>query len=190
MKKLYFKLLSIIFIAAAISFVSCSKDDDSVSNIEGDYIEVTINGKTYRHSVLGIYATWPTDIDGVLCYYSTEETFDSDGFDVFYGLYCYEDIDRLLRCSTGSYDIVTTNENFREAENLSFILDYANDENYYEIKSGSHRVTSIKPTKVKTLNGSSDAVQVEGTFDLIMTAENYTSDKQCKISGKYRMSIW
>ena len=185
--------MGILLGVASLGFAGCSDSEDgneSNGSLSGDFIEVTINGKTYRHNVLGIYSAIPSEKEGVWCYFSTEDVFDNDGFNVFYSLNCYEDLNRLLQCPTGNYGVVTTEEWVDEADNLSFSLDYEDEDDYYEIKSGSHRVTSIKPAKVKTPYGTSEAVQIEGTFDLTMTAEYYTSDSQCKIKGKYRMSIY
>ena len=192
MRQTYIFLLAILLSVASLGFAGCSDSADgneSNSSLNEDYIEVTINGKTYRHNV-GIYSAIPSEKEGVWCYFSTEDVFDDDGFNVFYSLNCHEDLDRLLQCPTGNYDIVTTEERVDEAGNLSFSLNYEDEEDYYEIKSGSHRVTSIKSVKIKTLYDTSEAVQIEGTFDLTMTAEYYTSDSQCKIKGKYRMSIY
>lgn len=191
MKRLHIFFMTILLNVSCLILAGCSNNgDDTQGESSSDYIEVTINGKTYRHSVLGIYSSIPADIDGVRCYFSTEDVFDDNGFSVFYSLNCYEDLDRLLQCPTGNYDVVTTEEYVDDAGNLSFSLDYEDDEDFYEIKSGRHMVTSIKPIKEKTPYGTSDAVQVEGTFDLTMTAESYTSDSQCNIKGKYRMSIF
>ena len=196
MKRTYIFLLAILLGVASFGFAGCSDSDDgnepngSNGSSSGDYIEVTINGKTYRHDVRGLYASVPTDRDGIYLYASTEDVFDRDGFNVFYSLNCYEDFDRLLQSPTGNHDVVTVTESVDEADNLSLWLDYEDADDYYEIESGSHRVTSIKATKVKNSYGEFDAVQIEGTFDLTMTAEYYTSDSQCKIKGKYRMSIY
>ena len=188
MKRVHNLLIAILFCVVSFAFAGCSDSgEDDVPNISlnEDYIEVTINGKTYHHSVRGLYEVIRSDKDGVLCYSSTE-----DVFNIFYTLNCYEDLNRLLQCPIGNYDIVTTTEDFSSADNLSFSLNYEDASDYYEIKSGSHKVTSIKAAKVVDIYGTSPAVQVEGSFDLIMTAEYYTSDRQCKIKGKYRMSIY
>lgn len=193
MKRVYSLLMAILLSVASLGFAGCSDSDDSNEpngSSNGDYIEVTINGKTYRHDVRGLYASVPTDRGGISRNASTEDAFDGDGFNVFYSLNYYDDLDRLLQSPTGSYDVVTTTESVDEADNLSLWLDYEDADDYYEIKSGSHRVTSIKATQVKNSYGTFDAVQIEGTFDLTMTAEYYTSDSQCKIKGKYRMSIY
>lgn len=193
MKRVYNLLIAILFSAVCFAFAGCSDSgEDDVPNISTneDYIEVTINGKTYHHSVRGLYGVTLSGIDGVLCYSSMEDVFEEDGFNIFYTLNCYEDLKRLLESPTGNYDIVTTTEDFSSADNLSFYLNYEDGSDFYEIKSGSHKVTSIKAAKVVDIWGTSPAVQVEGSFDLIMTAEYYTGDRQCKVKGRYRMSIY
>lgn len=193
MKKLYFIFLAVMFGVVAIGFAGCSSDSEdggSTSNESSDYIEVSINGKTYRKYVKGIYASTPTDRYGLYRTSSTEDIFSKEGFSVFYSLTHYEDMGELLESSLGSYDVITTTDYVDDADNLSLWLDYEDDSDYYEIKSGKHKVTSIRAKEVETQFGTYDGVVIEGTFDLVMTAEYYTSDSQCKISGKYRMTVY
>ena len=83
----------VVVLLSALTFTSCSSDDEGGS---GDFIEVTIDGKTYRHNVYGIYAE-VTLGDDMLMTYSTEDVFYDDGFQFFYGIFHHENQSKLLK---------------------------------------------------------------------------------------------
>ena len=176
MKRYLSVLLGVLF--STLFFASCSSDDDDSGN--GDFIEVTIDGKTYRHNVYGFYAQVPIEDDLVMTA-STEDIFYDDGFQFFYDITHYEDMNKLLSCSTGNYGISNYSIYNQNANNLDFgaQLEYNSGNDWWQAESGTHTVTSIKRT--------SDGAQIEGSFKVSM----YSDDSGYKeVSGKYRMTVY
>lgn len=166
----------VVVLLSALTFTSCSSDDEGGS---GDFIEVTIDGKTYRHNVYGIYAE-VTLGDDMLMTYSTEDVFYDDGFQFFYGIFHHENQSKLLKCSTGDYGISEYSIYEDNARNLDFSasLELNEGDAWWEAESGKHTVTSIKAVE----NG----VQIEGVFNISMYGdENGYRD----VKGKYRMTV-
>ena len=175
-KNYFSALVCVLLSTLAFTFASCSDDEDEGG---GDFIEVTIDGKTYRHHVVGIYAEVPVG-DEMLMTYSTEDVFYDDGFEFFYGIFHYENQNALLDCSTGSYGISDYSIYESNARNLDFTasLELNAGDAWWEAESGKHTVTSIKAVE----NG----VQVEGNFDIIMYSDE---NGERRVSGKYRMTV-
>ena len=162
-------------VLSACGFTSCS--DDEGGNGGQDFIEVTIDGKTYQKNVFGIYSMVPVDDDLVVCY-STEDVFEDKGFGLFYGIVMPESEEDILDSSTGNYRAVY---NFRDdVKNFDFTLDleYYDRDEYYYVQSGKHKVTSIRKVD--------EGVQIEGTFDVVLE-ENYSSEEK-SVKGKYRIT--
>ena len=171
MKRYLSVLLGVLF--STLFFASCSDDDDDSGS--GDFIEVTIDGKTYRHNVYGFYTQWTIDSELVATICS-EDVFYDDGFEFLYGIYHYEDLNKLLKCSTGQYGIGIGDD----GDNLDFTadLEYNSGNDWWQAESGTHTVTSIKKV--------SGGAQIEGSFKVSM----YSDDSGYKeVSGKYRMTV-
>ena len=169
--KLFFILLGVL------TFSSCSNDEDEGGS--GDFIEVTLDGKTYRHNVYGIYAEVSLD-DDMLMTYSTEDVFYDDGFQFFYGIFHYENQNKLLSCSKGDYVISEYSIYENNARNLDFTasLEFNSGDAWWESESGKHTVTSIKAVE----NG----VQIEGTFNITMYGN---ANDEREVKGRYRMTV-
>lgn len=175
-KKLLVYFVVALFSSFALS--SCSNEDDGFTG-NGDFIEVKIDGKTYRHEVYGVYAEISMDNDMLLTY-STENVFYDDGFQFFYGIFHHENRDKMLESSVGSYGVSDYNAYNNKANNLDFMasLELNSGDAWWDSESGSHQVTSIKAVE--------DGVEVEGTFNLTMYGDEYG---ERKVSGKYRMTV-
>ena len=54
MKKLYSTIMMLAMMVAALSFTACGDDDDDDggSSTTGDYLRVTLDGKTYSDKIL------------------------------------------------------------------------------------------------------------------------------------------
>ena len=177
MKKMkYFWIIALVAILGFCNFTSCS---DNEENIGGrDFIEVTIDGKTYKKNMFGIYAMTLIDNNLALCY-STEDVFSNHGFSLFYGITMHEGEHDILDSSTGTYRAVNSFYG-SDVENFDFTLDleYYDKDEYYYVESGTHKVTSIRKVDV--------GVEIEGTFD-VRLEENF-SNKEKHVKGKYRMT--
>lgn len=169
-------MITVMAVLGTWCLTSCSDDDEPGGG--GDFIEVTIDGKTYKEDVFGIYAMTIVDNDLALCY-STEDVFDGKGFSFFYGMLMPENERDVLNCSTGTYRAV---EDFydRELKVFDFTcdLEYYDKDEYYYVQSGKHKVTSIRK-----VDGE---IQIEGTFDVIME-DDYTYEEK-HVTGKYRIT--
>ena len=168
-------MIAVMAVLGTMGFTSCSDDDGG--NGGQDFIEVTIDGKTYRKDVYSIYSLIPVEDDLVVCY-STEDVFDDKGFGLFYGIVMPESEEDVLDSSTGSYRAV---EDFRgDVRNFDFTLDlefYDTDE-YFYVLDGTHKVTSIRKVD--------EGVQIEGTFDVVLE-ESYSYEEK-SVKGKYRIT--
>lgn len=180
MLKRYFTMLVSVLLST-LTFTACGDDDEGTGS--SDFIEITLDGKTYTKSVWGIYAQFSIDDD--LCVtYSTEDIFYDYGFEFFYGLTHYEKESKLLECAPGTYGVLKNYiEDNGENLDLTASLEYNEDDSYYEPESGTHKVTSIK----KVEYNDAYAVQVEGTFSLNMVEQDTGETKNIK--GKYRMTV-
>lgn len=167
----------VVVLLSALTFSSCSSDEDEGGS--GDFIEVTLDGKTYRHNVYGIYAEISLD-DDMLMTYSTEDIFYDDGFQFFYGIFHHENQNKLLSCSIGDYGISEYSIYENNARNLDFTasLELNSGDAWWESESGKHTVTSIKAVE--------DGVQIEGTFNITMYGDEYG---EREVKGKYRMTV-
>lgn len=181
MKKLYSKILMLAMMVTALSLTACGGSEDDEINDKlydaSDFIEVTINGKTYFQKMIGIYVEAGIGEKDMVVTAMTEDVFDDDGFSFFLALTHSKNIDKLLSSSLGNYgvgDVISIDD---EPENLCLYPSYKKDDNDYKLKSGSHQVTSINKTKY--------GVQVCGIFKVTMFYEK----KSVVISGKYGITI-
>lgn len=175
--KNFFSVLVCVLLST-LTFTSCSDDDEEVSG-NGDFIEVTFDGKTYRHDVYGIYVQVDLE-DDMLMTNSTEDVFYDDGFQFFYSIFHYEDLNKLLKSSTGNYGISEYSVYERNARNLDFTASLESNagDAWWVAESGTHKVTSIKAVE--------EGVQIEGSFDIMMYGDE---NGERKVSGKYRMTV-
>lgn len=171
-------MMAVMAILGTWCFTSCSDDEGGGFGGGSDFIEVTIDGKTYRENMYGIYAMTLVGDDLALCY-STEDVFSKKGFGLFYGMTMPESEEGILNSSTGTYRAVY---NFYgdDVRSFDFTLDleYYDRDEYYYVESGTHKVTSIR----KVDRG----VEIEGTFDLRL--EENTTYEEKHVKGKYRMT--
>ena len=65
-------MIAVMAVLSAWGFTSCSADEGG--NGGQDFIEVPIDGKTYKKDVFGIYSMVAADDDLLVCY-STEDVF-------------------------------------------------------------------------------------------------------------------
>ena len=165
-------------VLVSVAFIACGGDDDNGgSNSSGDFIEVTIDGKTYHKEMYGIYGQATLGKNGMVLTGTMEDLFDDEGFRFFMGLTHSEKKENLLSSPLGNYRVVDDLRVYNEPDNLSLYPQYDENKHNYKLGNGSHQVTSIKQTK----NG----VQVCGTFNITM----YYHDDSVLIKGKYAMTV-
>ena len=187
MTKNYFSLLILVLLGSlTLTCTSCSDDDDDNGYANGDFLEVTINGKTYHKEVpFPLYGQYPVN-DGDELYATTipMELFEEDGFDFEINICHYENLNQLLKCKPGEYGIYNLYEysgnggyNYKNLD-LSTSFLYLGGDGYWDSHSGTHTVTSIKEVK--------DGAVVEGKFNIKMCSD---TAKDTQISGKYRITL-
>lgn len=180
MKKLYSTIMLLAMMVAALSLTACGDDEEEIENgLYGsdDFIEVTIDGKTYHKKMFGIYSQVEIGKNDMVLTGTTEDVFDEDGFGFFMALTHSEKKNKLLSSPLGDYSVGDYLWFDDEPENLCFYPQYEKNRHDYELSGGSHQVTSIKQNK----NG----VQVCGKFKITM----YDDDESVVISGKYGMTV-
>ena len=192
MKTLRWLGLAMLTLALSVGFVACSSDDDEKDAIydeitKGDYLEVTIDGKTYRGAVPSFYPELEVDY-GLVCSQNTAvDNFEK--FEANHVLFHYDDPSRLLECKPGNYDVVRYDLYGYDApdyKNFDLALTYSTSyTDNFESMSGTNKVTSIKKSK--------DGVVVEGTFDAEMSNAYYADREDgvrtIRMKGKYRMTV-
>ena len=182
MKKLYSSIMLLAMMVAALSLTACGGDDDedeinNGTSSSGDFIEVTIDGKTYHKKMIGIYSIIKLGKSDMVLTGTTENVFADDGFEFFLGFTHSEKKEKLLSSPLGTYSVGDKLGFDDEPENLCFFPNYSRNRNHYKLSSGSHQVTLIKETN----NG----VQVCGTFKVKM----YYGNESVLISGKYGVTV-
>ncbi len=195
MKKFVAILWMFALAASTTILVSCSEDEDNIistngeSSGEGDFIEITLDGKTYRHNVnKSVYQSTPIIDDGMkMTAYLSFDNFRDYGFTFSYGLSHYADQSRLLGCSVGNYPVTSygpSDEDEPLMRNLEFDANLSSNvmgRNWVPTGEGTHTVTSIKAAK--------DDVVIEGTFNITMCGGWDESLEERRVSGKYRMTV-
>lgn len=182
MKKIYLTVMTLAMMVAALGVTACGGDDDDIDNggekIDGDYVKVIFEGKTYQESMPFYMQIDPVGKENgtpLTFTYDAIEHFERDGFSFMLGLMHYSRKADLLSCSPGRYSckggIYNGYVNFTLTTSLE--IDY--DE--YDFVSGTHQVTSIKE-----MGGR---VQIEGNFTSFF---EYRGDEK-SIKGSYRMTI-
>ncbi len=175
---------------AAVSVTACGGDDDEGeigggggSAITGDFIRVTLDGKTYSDKILDWHYAQSdpvgkdSDNKPLTLTYDMYDHFEKDGFTFMFGIVHFSRLNELLACSPGTYgcskDLLS--EDFYNNLTFSSTLDIDYEE--YTWVSGTHQVKSIKE-----VNGK---VQVEGSFTSTFELDGRTKN----VKGDYRISI-
>lgn len=181
------RLLITLLCLSSILFTGCGNDNDEGNgeSEKADYIEVTINGKTFRESVPNyLYAVTGTDTNGLDISFSTVDCFMKKGlgFSCFYGLVHSTRYTDLANAELGTYNVVNDINN--NVKLFDFFIDYDNigDDKCYESESGTNIITSIIPQQ------ENNAVIVEGRFDAKMLEIN--SYESFRMKGKYRITVF
>jgi hypothetical protein len=174
-------------IALCVGFSSCEKDDDELEGGgSGDFIEVTINGETYKDDVLGWFGfdTSPVSADNI---------FQQETANFFCDIYLsfYKNNSSFKNSTPGTYRVIGSWEDFfdKTEKNFDLLLLFNNDNPSYrefQLQSGAvHNVTDIKFIKVNTDGSSKYAVS--GNFSCQhkdqKTGEIYNT------TGKYRYTV-
>ena len=185
MKKLHSMMMMLAIMVTALGFAACSDDDDDNNGKgkSGDYIEITLNGKTYKEYLLGIYGNGSIaeDSEGrpISLTNTTEDVFEKYGFSFFMGITHYSRKNELLASKPGTYYCLEDLDVY-DYDNYKIFVFWPSlmiDYNDYDWVSGTHKVTSIKE-----VNGE---VQVEGNF----TGEFEFEGESCNVKGSYRITI-
>lgn len=185
MKRVYSTVMMLAMMVSALSFTACSKDGDDEGDFGGtNYIQVKIDGKTYRES----FSDWAiaqidplgSDSQGKKITYTYDMTAhfeDTEGFLFMFGITHYRNKTDLLASSPGSYPFARDINDDEIYNNLAFTCLYELDGDEYNAVSGIHQVKSIK-------SDGSD-VRVEGSFTAVFKYKGDTKN----IQGSYSIVI-
>jgi uncharacterized lipoprotein YehR (DUF1307 family) len=183
MKRLYSTIMLLAMMVAVVSFTACGGDDDDEKgggnggSNGSDFIELTIDGKTYHKNLFGIYSQLPIGKDDLVLTGTTEDVFYDEGFSFFLGLIHSENKSKLLSSTPGNYSVKDNTIYNDTPENLCLFTIFEKNRNEYDLKSGSHRVTSVRQTD--------KGIQVSGTFTVTKTYD----DDTVTITGKYALTV-
>lgn len=180
MKKFYYIFTILTIISSAMMICACNGDnvEDVIENGNGsDYLELTIDGKTYHKKLLGIYTEIEVGENDMVITGTTEDVFDDEGFNFFLTIAHSEKKEKLLKMSPGSYKVSEYLDYEEDPEPFTLYPDFEKNRNIYSLVNGNHDVKSIKQTK----NG----VQIVGTFNLNMAYEG----KSVQLKGKYGITV-
>ena len=179
MKKLYSTIMLLAMMVTALSFTACGDDEEEEngSSSSTDFIEVTVNGKTYRENIFGVYTQFQLGDEDMVFTGLVEDLFYEEGFSLFLGLTHSEKKDKLLSCSPGSYGVSKKIGFDDEPDNLCLYPQFEMHRDIYHLVRGSHQVTSIRKTK--------KGVQVCGNFSITMSCD----DEKVTLKGKYGMTV-
>jgi hypothetical protein len=202
---LFFGLIAAL--ALSVSFSSCSKDDDDDEGGGYGYIELTIDGKTYKKNLLGYVATSVGEEKGTdkylyiaigICEDGELVTPDFGLDDIVPSLIYYHRETYLKKAQAGNYRLVELENYVDRSEKYNFDLlttrPYPVDANgyydsnggYFKLQSdGKHTITNIKYSG-KTDNGDPE-YYIEGTFSYSYV--NSKTNKTLNFSGKYGIEI-
>ena len=159
---LYNKLVAIILIIiAALSSTSCSDDEYTSSGGHDEFLEVNVDGKTFRKAV-----------DFTSVSFHEEYAYINANIEPV-GLYMWfhRDLNLVAKLSTGEYRMGDVDG----VEIFDLNIDYERNYKTFYSESGTHIVTSIQKY--------GDKVYVQGTFDGIL-------NDGTPICGKYRIALW
>lgn len=189
MKKIHSTIMMLAMMVAALSLTACGGDDDeedgggNIIPISGDFIRVTLDGKTYSANILDWHYAQIDPVgrdsnDKPLTFtYDMCDHFDDDGFSFMFGVVHFSRKNELLASSPGTYGCskdILSDDYYR---NLTFCSTLEIDYDEYKWVSGTHNVKSIKE-----VNGE---VQLEGSF----TSNFELNGNTKKVKGDYRISI-
>lgn len=186
MKKfLLFSLLPALLLGC-LSFVACGGDDDDSGgsgSSSKDYIELTVNGKTYKKTVnlYGLVKSFGYDADGIQLQYTyiIEDIFSKEDFDFGYGLLHFSNKEKLLACKSGTYACDDYNKTWNKnkpSSNLTFYPQFEPEDDVCRMASGTHQVTSITQVGSK--------VRVNGKFTAV-----FEGDETYQLKGQYQITI-
>lgn len=190
MKKFNFCLVMVLLAFLPLVLTSCNGDDDDFES--SDYIEVTLNGKTYKETipVFGYVFLDGTETDSkgrrITLTNVALDAFDKYGFSFMPSIGHFSKKSDLLAAKTGEFlhksDFGNILEGEFKVENFTLVTDLEifDDDTFYELMDGKHYVNSIKEV-------GSEEVQIEGTFSGTYYCSD--NDKECEIQGKYKMTL-
>ena len=182
---------------AALSYTACSSDDDGDDDgNDNEYIEITINGKTYMDAETATYyISFPELVKdgkefllyGIMSDPIKISDYDAAHLSVIAG-YTSKDFHSVYPKSTGTYDIITyDNSSHTEIpENVGMVITGGNMKRR-TVTSGSLKITKVAKVNYPTakIMYGRDGYATEGTFSFILT-DNWDGNER-EISGKFRL---
>lgn len=190
MKKFFsFFTLMVMSVFMVMGISSCSSDDDEEDGIgtetpiSGDYIRITLDGKTYSDKILDWYYIQvdPVGRDSnnksLTLTGDMRDHFEDYGFSFMFGVVHFSKMNELLASSPGTYGCSKDMLRDDYYRNLTFTATLDIDYDEYEWVSGTHQVKSIKEVGGK--------VQLVGSF-----TSKFELDGNIKtVKGDYRITI-
>ena len=172
----------LLYLFLAITIISCGGDDDGNDNNYETYLEIVVNGQTYRESVVGYgYGSNSQDCNGTSSFIKPFPEINTASHrysaDI---LHFYNTVD-FNETTTGSYPITG---NFLDNDcNLTLSLLYSDTSgnNYFNLTNGSHTITRI--SQLDNDNNDTEWV-IEGNFTA--NFEDISSGESFSITGTHR----
>jgi hypothetical protein len=166
-------------VVLSVGFSSCDKDDDEGGSYKGyGYLEVTVNGKTYKYNdVVNIQA----GVTGQKLFFRAIGDIETPDVDLYFSLYYYVNDRDFKNTKAGDFRI---GDDFNTPNNFDLSIDLYNDGDgwYNYVSGGKHTVSSVK--LLSTDKNTGDLIYlVEGTFSC--SFKHNTSGKTLEMSGKY-----
>jgi hypothetical protein len=160
------------------------KDDTPSASSNDDYIEVTLNGKTYKEKLYnGLFAQIePVGRDKsnrpLTFTYDMVDHFDGKGFSFMLGIIHYTKKDELLSLSSpGTYSVCGNVLDDDQLSNLVLAPTFDYDYYSYNLQSGTNQVKSIKEVK--------HGVRITGSFTTTFAKNGDVKT----VKGSYAMTI-
>ena len=158
-------------------------DDGDNETISGDYLKVTLDGKSYSDKILNWHIAqvdpvgYDKDGNPLTLTYDMRDHFEDNGFSFLFGIVHFSRKNDLLASPVGAYGCAESILSDDYYNNLTFWSTLEIDYKEYKWISGTHNVKSIKEVDGK--------VQIEGDFT---STFSYGSDSKT-VKGSYRMTI-
>tara|TARA_B110000027_G_C15945343_1_gene223145 strand:+ start:73 stop:624 length:552 start_codon:yes stop_codon:yes gene_type:complete len=172
----------LIYLFLALIIVACSSGDDGNDNNYETYLEIVVNGQTYRESLVGFgYGNSSQDCNGLSSFIiplpeinTASKRYSADI------LHFYQTVN-FNEATTGSYPIKGEYLDDDCHLTLSFRLTENSGNNFFNLTDGAHTITGI--SEISSDNNDTEWV-VEGNFNANL--EDSNSGESISLTGSYR----
>jgi hypothetical protein len=181
MKKVFSIWSMVVLTTLCVGFSSCSDDDEGGSDNYKDYgyLEITINGTTYKQNdILGISGDVPFDYSKSYYLRDISKGFiETPDVDIYMYLIYYQNQTNFKNAKAGDFRI---SDDFSSYKN--FDIEITAGTQYEYVSGGKHTVSNVKLLSTDSKSGILTYL-VEGTFSC--SFKHNANDKTLEMSGKY-----